>query len=180
MKRAERLRLDTARHANITGWFARHALVRKLEVDGVVTSARFQRIRTQPPDFFGRWDSAYWFEVVMLQNGRLLVHGDFEMVMFAQHHCSNLNGAVNWLGQSGLGDPYVYEKANMGMHMRMLAHDRVDVAHAALRTARALLFANQCPVLNPLHMEPCCFMAGHPADCVVRTDDRLGTPGQGA
>jgi hypothetical protein len=154
------------RFKDITHWFDRHAIVYRDE-----RRALFRRVREQQPDRHGRWDGFYWFEVTLVAGNMLLVHGDIEHVLFAYHDAKSLDAAVNWLAQTKLGDPYVYEKASIGMRLRTLAHDRVHVAHAALRCARTLLWADKCPEHEAVH--PCCLAKGHEGPHVAREDPGL-------
>lgn len=157
------------RFAQITEWFDRHAIVEHTE-----RRVLFRRLREQTPDKHGRWDGFYWFEVTLVAGNMLLVHGDIEHVLFAYHDAKNLDGAINWLAQTSLGDPYVYEKAVIGMRLRTLAHDRVHVAHAALRCARALRWASQCPEREGVY--GCCLAFGHKGPHVAREDPANGSP----
>lgn len=162
--------MQQKRFVQITEWFDRHAIV-----EHSTNRVLFRRLRTEPADKHGRWEGFYWFEVALLAGGVLLVHGDIEHVLFGYADArTTLDGALNWIGQTKLGDPYVYEKAKIGMRLRTLEHDRVHVAHAAVKAARALRWANQCPEREAQY--PCCLQAGHPGPHVAREDPANGLP----
>lgn len=169
VKRETKASIKRAREAQrfemITGWFSRHAIVEQSP-----RHVLFRGVR-ETADQYGRWEGAYWFEVTLLAGKMLLVHGDICHVLFAYHDSRDLCGAVNWMGCHPLGDSYVYEKAVIGMRVRTLSHDRVHVAHAALRAARALLWASPCPEREAPHA--CCLAKGHPGPHAAREDPGL-------
>jgi hypothetical protein len=76
----------------------------------------------------GRWlvkkpgTSTFWFEVIVLEGGKLMVHGDISPVIFAYYHPNqhssaeeNAEGCVRWMAsRKRPDDPYFTEKAKIG------------------------------------------------------------------
>lgn len=76
----------------------------------------------------GRWlvkqpgTSNFWFEVIVLAGGKLLVHGDINAVIFAYYHSNpllsaedNAEGCVHWMASRPRPDDhYFVEKAKIG------------------------------------------------------------------
>lgn len=73
------------------------------------------------------WDSTFWFEVVVLRGGSLLVHGDIDLIHFAQYgKYTNPEEVVRWMGDRRDLGYYVAQKATIGMQ----AGDNVVTTHS--------------------------------------------------
>jgi len=69
----------------------------------------------------GRWlvrqpeTSTFWFEVVVLAGGHLIVHGDIQAVIFGRYSSGDAQQTVNWMAQRERpDDSYFVEKAKIG------------------------------------------------------------------
>lgn len=75
------------------------------------------------PHADGGWDNIFWTEIVVLDGGHMLVHGDADCVMFGVHPGLPLRGGrdawrgvVRWMGsRKRPDDHYFMEKAQIGM-----------------------------------------------------------------
>lgn len=62
------------------------------------------------------WDAHYWAEIVVLAGGRLLVHGDIDVVMFSSYgRYERPEQVLYWMGNTKDVGYYVLQKAEIGM-----------------------------------------------------------------
>lgn len=88
-----------------------------------VREAGHARWLIMKPHADGGWDNIFWTEIVVLEGGHLLVHGDTDCVMFGIHPEAPLRGGreswravVRWMGcRKRPDDHYFLEKAHIGM-----------------------------------------------------------------
>jgi hypothetical protein len=64
----------------------------------------------------GKRESFYWTEIVALENGHLLAHGDIDACMFGRSGYKDPVAIVNWIGKNEHISGYVIEKANIGFN----------------------------------------------------------------
>lgn len=75
----------------------------------------------------GGWDSIYWFEVVVLYGGTLLVNGDIDLMHFAYYgKYQNPEQVLRWMGANRDLGYYVRQKASIGMTLPSNVEGVVD------------------------------------------------------
>lgn len=101
--------------------FEKHELVREI-------GASRWSLRRRMED--GRFSYVYWVEIVVLEGGKLLVHGDIEAVIFASYSGEGApERVVRWMGDHPDFDYYVHQKASIGTGHKIV--DALDDAAAA-------------------------------------------------
>lgn len=113
--------------------FAKHVIASRGE--------RRWRLQVRLPN--GIWDPRFWVEVLVLDGGKLMVHGDVETVVFGRYTDSrSVEATLRWIGRCTDIGYYVAQKAAIGTG-EVVYERNADVACYELATKlhAALLYA---------------------------------------